>query len=470
MNGFIKSVVFAGVLAAAALPAFGQMPWASDIQQAAEAAARDNRLLLLHFYNDQCPPCERVEQQVFSQPAVAEAIGRNFVPVKIHAGQQRDLATRYQVRQWPTDIVCTPSGLEIYRTVSPQSAEAYVGFCNQVAQQAGVGASRNWQASMAQVGQATLNQPAQQAQNFANRMSQKAGNFLANASGAVQSHAAQAQTAVQSTADRAQTQTQQVTNQASQFVQRGQAAAQQAQQQVQAGAEQVGQQWNNATSQAANAAQQFQATAEQTAQNLRSQWVPPGGADVAPVQQELPQTSLYQPQPDIGPIAGPTTNPWVGPQQQAAPAQENPFAQAPIAAAPARETQLVPASQAPPLALEGHCPVTLLEQKQWKIGDAQFGAIHRGRTYLFVSATEQQRFLANPDQYSPVLSGYDPVRFAEGGQIVEGKRSFGITYQKQIYLFADEQSLQRFAQSPRAYATTAHQAMLRSDTAPTTYR
>jgi YHS domain-containing protein len=132
-------------------------------------------------------------------------------------------------------------------------------------------------------------------------------------------------------------------------------------------------------------------------------------------------------------------------------------------------------SEAPPVAIDGYCPVTLLEKtaqnakdrSAWKRGDPKFGAVHLGRTYLFASEVEQQKFLANPEAYSPVLSGYDPVKYAMGGQLVEGKRSFGITYNRRLFLFADEASRSQFEKAPNAYAQPAYQAMQRSETGTT---
>jgi YHS domain-containing protein len=82
---------------------------------------------------------------------------------------------------------------------------------------------------------------------------------------------------------------------------------------------------------------------------------------------------------------------------------------------------------------------------------------------LFASAAHQQKFLANPDAYSPVLSGYDPVQFAAGGKLVEGKRAYGITYKQRLFLFADEASLNQFVKAPNNYAQPAYQAMQRSE-------
>ena len=93
-----------------------------------------------------------------------------------------------------------------------------------------------------------------------------------------------------------------------------------------------------------------------------------------------------------------------------------------------------------------------------------FGAIHQGRTYLFTNAENQQKFLANPDAYAPALAGCDPVRFAERGEMVDGKRAYGlVTPDRRIFLFADESSRNRFEQSPAAYSNAIQQAMLRSN-------
>jgi protein disulfide-isomerase len=117
---------------------------------------------------------------------------------------------------------------------------------------------------------------------------------------------------------------------------------------------------------------------------------------------------------------------------------------------------------APPLALDGFCPVTLAEKSSWTSGDARHGAIHRGRLYLFVGPEEQKRFLANPDYFSPVLSGFDAVRFAERGELVAGNRAHGLFYKNQVFLFTDEQALERFCKSPESFAETAYEAMRRS--------
>lgn len=119
--------------------------------------------------------------------------------------------------------------------------------------------------------------------------------------------------------------------------------------------------------------------------------------------------------------------------------------------------QLPPGS--PPLVLDGHCPVTLVAGKRWQRGDVRYGAVHRGRTYLFAGPAEQQQFLANPDAFMPMLSGDDPVMAIDHGQQVPGQRKFGAFYQKRVYLFSSEETMNRFTKSPDRYVSVVLQAM-----------
>lgn len=113
----------------------------------------------------------------------------------------------------------------------------------------------------------------------------------------------------------------------------------------------------------------------------------------------------------------------------------------------------------PPIGIEGFCPVTLAKTEKWIKGNTKWGAVHRGRTYLFKSEADQKEYLQNPDLFSPMLSGFDAVKFKEQGLYVPGKRQLGIFYGKQMYFFADEDALKRFWSAPERFAPTARQAM-----------
>lgn len=165
--------------------------------------------------------------------------------------------------------------------------------------------------------------------------------------------------------------------------------------------------------------------------------------------------------------AGPPTqaNPYATQTAAAQPAPQQPpvtpigMDQPPQTSAP---TAVVAAPKlpagSPPLGFEGHCPVTLKTENRWATGDVRFGAIHRGRTYLFTSAEAQKSFLASPDAFSPVLSGSDPVVAVDERRAVAGSRDYGVEYPAsggRFYLFSSEESLEKFWSNPSAYAQGA---------------
>ncbi len=141
---------------------------------------------------------------------------------------------------------------------------------------------------------------------------------------------------------------------------------------------------------------------------------------------------------------------------------QNPYAPvAPPAAAKPTQAQLPAGS--PPLGFEGYCPVTLKLARKWVAGNPQFGAVHRGRTFLFTGDAERQQFLANPDAYSPVFSGMDAVLILDQQQAVEGSRKFGYEYRGAFYLFSSKETMTHFASNPDRYSAQVRQAMNRLD-------
>ena len=50
-----------------------EIVWESDLRTAHAKASADGKLLLMHFYSDNCIWCERLEAGVFQQPTVGQA-------------------------------------------------------------------------------------------------------------------------------------------------------------------------------------------------------------------------------------------------------------------------------------------------------------------------------------------------------------------------------------------------------------
>ncbi len=99
----------------------------------------------------------------------------------------------------------------------------------------------------------------------------------------------------------------------------------------------------------------------------------------------------------------------------------------------------------------------------WTKGNPLYGAIHLNRTYLFPSAEMQQKFLANPDRYSPIISGNDPVVALEKNEIVSGRRQFGLVYEDRMILFSSKESYEKFVKESKRYTTELQQALQSSN-------
>jgi len=136
----------------------------------------------------------------------------------------------------------------------------------------------------------------------------------------------------------------------------------------------------------------------------------------------------------------------------------------PAAAAQTDAGSTTPTPQgAAPVGLEGYCPVTLRFAKKWVKGSPTVGIVHRGRTYLFAGEGERQQFIANPDMYSPVFNGIDPVLLIDEKQAVEGSRRFGYEYRGAVYLFSSKETMEKFGASPDVYSAGVLEAMRRLD-------
>ncbi|MCL4205827.1 MAG: thioredoxin family protein [Pirellulaceae bacterium] len=388
------------------------IPWMSDVGQAQQIAQQQQRLVLLHFYADWCGPCVRLDREVYPRPDISSAISSNFIPVKIDVQRSPQIARHYGVQSFPTDIVLDPAGRVLHRANTPADAGKYLQILNGLS------------ANQVPPSQVPTNQvaPGQTNPWSPNPASQPNPYYAGpgNQPGAPPTATSQP--------------------------------------------------WQS-----------------------NNQYGVPAGAPGMPV--GAPPTAYYPPQtqssfdpgsvPSRPEYAPSYANPYVPERPNGGPVREASMAPAGTAtpADPAsfrgsnpafsgvagmrqdgwNSNQPAPAQPAaqPELGLEGFCPVSLAQKETWERGDPRWGAVHRGRTYLFASASHQQQFLADPDRYSPVLSGYDTTRFVDYGEPVEGKRRHGMWFRGKMYLFAEEGSLERFQRSPEYYAQKSHEIMMR---------
>ncbi|MCS7306526.1 MAG: YHS domain-containing protein [Thermoguttaceae bacterium] len=106
--------------------------------------------------------------------------------------------------------------------------------------------------------------------------------------------------------------------------------------------------------------------------------------------------------------------------------------------------------------LEGYCPVCLLEKEQWVPGNTDFAVQYQGKVYLLAGPSQRERFLANPHRYVPVAGGIDPVVAVEENRHLPGRTDYCVVYDGRLYLFSSPETLARFHQNPKKYASFAN--------------
>ncbi|TVQ01410.1 MAG: DUF255 domain-containing protein [Planctomycetaceae bacterium] len=336
MRAFLPTALASLTLVATSLvcptsTAQAEIPWESDLRAARDRAEREGKLLLLHFYSDSCVWCDRLEAGAFQAPAVAEAIEQNFVPVKIHAGQNPSVARTFRINGYPTDVIVTPEGTALAHRTSPQAANRYIEMLSESA------TSRKLQADAASIAAAestpapapaTSPQDSMPAETVASAPSELAKSSFTPQPGSVSAGL-----------------------------------------------------------------------------------VPPAGVDAKSTTQATPVAKRSA---DAG-------------------------------------------SPMHPIALDGYCPVSLLDLDRWVEGDSEWGVIHLGQLYLFCDSESMNKFLANPEPYTPVLNGIDVVRFFEEKRIVPGKRDFGARdpENNRMFFFADEAAMVHFESQHTRYTDAA---------------
>lgn len=100
--------------------------WLTSFSDAQTAANKEHKLLLLDFTgSDWCPPCIKLEQEVFSKPQFSDYAKTNLVLVKLDfpAGRQpaslraanEALGHKFDVSGFPTVLVLKPDGKVIWK-------------------------------------------------------------------------------------------------------------------------------------------------------------------------------------------------------------------------------------------------------------------------------------------------------------------------------------------------------------------
>lgn len=107
--------------------------WAPDMESAQRASAQFKVPLLIHFYGDNCLPCRTLEERVYSQPQLIETLNKYFICVKVNGSAQPEIAAKYGVHSWPTDVFMSADSKPLYQGVCQQDLNGYLATLQNVA-------------------------------------------------------------------------------------------------------------------------------------------------------------------------------------------------------------------------------------------------------------------------------------------------------------------------------------------------
>ncbi len=95
-----------------------------DLEGALARAKAEHKLVLVDIYADWCAQCKELDEKTWPETSVKQWIAQNAVPIRIDTDARRkDLATKLQIRSYPTVLLLDTEGRELRRILGFQKPE-----------------------------------------------------------------------------------------------------------------------------------------------------------------------------------------------------------------------------------------------------------------------------------------------------------------------------------------------------------
>ena len=494
MNRLFSGMAFVCGILISGIVAGQEIDWMHDLEAAQKTAAEQDKLVLLHFSADWCRPCKQLETFVFRSPLVVKALNEKVVPVHIDTDIHPELVKQFSIEEIPTDVVVTTKGRVVSKRKSPKDISNYVRMIKSLPL-AGV-ANDMQNVEIAQKIEQVINA------NKKEFSRPDQNNFAAE----TPRHQQPAPSSNSMKLSAKAASTRQVDHETNSFVPRKAALDNGEQEKPTASPQRVINdkffvEKSSTAEQSSNMPQTGEQSSNQTDQRRPMQLNPQPieskqiasarinnpfqGENKVRITSDASAARIMTPNFDKErklvaqqkPVATkPAATKRVAPNQvQQAPRRRvapvkkispdfkmdsDPKMREPEFASDATKVKAKVAMQpvTAEFALGGRCAVTLLKDGKWMKGASKFGCIHRGRVYIFGDDEKLKLFKTNPDKYSPVLAGYDPVEFHDSGTLVDGQEENGVfmgkSPEQKIVLFSSKETRAKFQASPHKYMST----------------
>lgn len=100
--------------------------WRHSFSEAEAEARQLGRPILLHFHASWCGPCRQMDSDVLNTGEVKRMLMERVIGVKVDLDQHPDLAAKYGVESIPADVIISPEGKVLNKSVGYQARDQYV--------------------------------------------------------------------------------------------------------------------------------------------------------------------------------------------------------------------------------------------------------------------------------------------------------------------------------------------------------
>lgn len=415
-----------------------QVQWENDLNRAAQLAKETNRLLFVHFYGDNCPPCKAMDAQVFTDQRIISEISRKFVAVRIDTAKNPALGAQFEVKAIPTDIILDEAGKVINRRQGGISADRFGQYLSYL--QTLTGKTAVVAASEPALSQGSMSPNPFEVSTTASATSQAIQPVLPSTDqapvGFDAMNSGQTVSLESPTAELANNVVRDPFTKQPLTKQPFQETASTIDPRIALPAQ--------------ISPSPFNATASIPTQSPFAVTGVPSDQPQAtersnPVRTEL-SVSPAVPIAGTGPLAA---NPTTASQttHPSEPAKEIVIPDVDCSAT----AQMVEV----PLGLDGFCPVVLGQEERWTPGNPALYAMFRGQVYRFSSEDALTEFVTDPLKFAPIAMGEDIVLMVERNKKSYGSRRFGAWYEGRVFLFSCQETLDVFAAKPEYYSDIA---------------
>lgn len=102
-------------------------------------------------------------------------------------------------------------------------------------------------------------------------------------------------------------------------------------------------------------------------------------------------------------------------------------------------------------AMNGFCPVTILDDGKWEKGDTSIKTTYDQRTYYFASQEAKKKFDAHPPKYVPALGGDCIICLVNVNKRIPGSVFYSVRHKDRLYLFPQDLAKKEFKDDPEKF-------------------